>query len=156
MRSDFNELLRFFDARELAAGVIGSTSRRVRRVPHKKDTDITRQEAADLIERRFPRRDEPCFYGVESPHRQFCGCVACTHFFKARLWAFLIWRYFISQESLSTCWYEFNLHRERYDTISRKRLEREVEYIRLARAGKRLDRKPSTGRKRGRPLKPTK
>jgi hypothetical protein len=153
-RTDFREMSVYFDMSELVNGVIGNTSRGVRKIAHKRDTDFTPKEAADLITKRFPRHNEPCsrYTDIEEDERYGCGCVPCSHYLKSRLWAFLIWRYFISQESLSTCHFEFHIDsssdRKR---ITKKRLAREIEFIRLAREGRRLDRKPPTGRGRGRP-----
>lgn len=100
----------------------------------------------------FSRLGEECTLGCDSYEQRKCRCVRCKQFRKAARWAFLIRRYYVDGESLPTCVHELNESNRHGDQpITLKQLSKELEYLRRAVLGQRMDGKPGALKKRGKP-----
>lgn len=113
------------------------------------------QVAAFLL-KRFPRLREPCSWGDNNcnERRLFARCQPCRHAGSARLWNWVIFECF--QQGLTAVqaafdWNDNQSYESRYITPARVR--RTIQMIRQATAGQRLDGKPRSTGKGGRPRK---
>jgi hypothetical protein len=111
----------------------------------------------EFLRKRFPRANEPCLLSLDTD-RHRCNCAPCRHHSKAGLWMFLIIRYFRQGLRAKTCMLDWNEWKEelgcKFYELTVRRVEKEIEMIKLAHAGRRLDRKPRTTGKAGRPSLP--
>jgi len=114
----------------------------------------------------FPRLGEQCLVGCSSFEKRTCRCIPCKEFQKAAMWAVLLRRYYLDGESLTTCAHElcskavgYSLYGVTYESdeaevaAKKKRLQKELQYLRRAVLGLRMDGKAGGLKKRGRPRK---
>jgi hypothetical protein len=118
----------------------------------------SREEVDAFLLRRFPRRHDPCSLGdkgcIEEQRAVLTRCRPCRHAESALLWNWVIYECF--QQGLTAVeaafdWNDKQSYESRYITPARVR--RVIQMIRQAQAGQRLDGKPRSSGKGGRPRK---
>jgi len=114
------------------------------------------EQVGAFLLKRFPRLHEPCSWGDNDckERKLFARCQPCRHRQNALLWNWVIYECF--QQGLTAVEAAFDWNdKQWYESrdITPARVRRVVQMIRQAQAGQRLDGKPRSSGKGGRPRK---
>lgn len=116
-----------------------------------------KEKLAAFLLNRFPLRDSECKLGASDLDRPYCNCRPCRHRYSFLLWGYVIYECFLRQvtsHEAALDWNGIHSHNENL-WITPSTVRRVVQMIRQAIAGKRLDGKPRSFGKPGRPRKST-
>jgi hypothetical protein len=119
------------------------------------DWMLNRVALAAFLSSRFPLVNNECPYGVPPDKCHYCDCRTCRHRRNAGLWTFTINVCFLLNETATDAAVYWNEKHEEDLHIEATEIRRITQMILLAAAGKRLDGKPRSFGKAGRPKKST-
>lgn len=152
---DFEKLRKHFDGDDQF--MRGHQPMKLRQAPreHSLWMGNSAQIKAFLLQ-RFPLTEQPCQYGGSDDCRgrlPITRCLACRHKLSAQMWAYVIHSCFLMGETSSTAAAFWNRNHGISEGTNPPKIRRIVQMIRLAEAGERLDGKPRSFGKAGRPRK---
>jgi hypothetical protein len=108
---------------------------------------------AAFLLKRFPFLKRPCGNGVADVNRRYCSCRPCRHNSTAGLWMFVIQICFLMSEPAVEAARLWNLSHPCEHHIKDAAVRRVIQMIFQANEGLRLDGKPRSFGKAGRPKK---
>ncbi len=126
---------------------------------------LDRAALKDFLLKRFPRADQHCEWcrengGCSGPegfmcehHDYHCLCRSCCQFSSAGMWTFAIQCCFRMGQSAEAAASYWNEEHENCKPVNADYFRRVIQQIELARQGRRLDGKPRSHGKPGRPRK---